>query len=254
MVDTLIQTMNVPQTIYEIPRSMGGLFEQNPIGIEQDVNEQIMNAYAQAFDPDTLIKIVKRTLADHYNPDYADTVWHWSQQDSIKKILQLEEEFNTIQGYRKQVIGKYELDQNPPTEIRLMLIESLRDATSATNLAVDSYSMIFKGFLSSINKLSPTRNFSDAQMESFVDNYRAQMNDELSNEILNQYLVMYHDVSYDAISNYIDFFETGSGTWINSTLQDGIKKAYRDAILKFNSGLNTADTTTMPNSNDTKQQ
>lgn len=233
IIDSLLVEYGLHETIDEIPNTLGSQFEQNPIGIQESLNDMILEAFDDSFKPDSMQKTVINTIKQGYQAGLADTAWHWFQKESTQKVLKIRREFNSLQGYRKQVVGMYEMEQNPPSEIRIMLVESLREAKNTTQFITDSYGIIFRSFLQSIDTLSLRHNFTEDQMDSFVSNYKTQIRSEVKSSVKDDYLVTYHQISQDSLNTYIAFWETEAGIWFNKAYQEGLLTAYRKAAEQF---------------------
>jgi len=233
IIDSLLARYGLGQTVEQVPNTLAGQFEQNPIGIEESLNNMIIEAFEDSFNPDSMQQTVKNTIIKRYQPALADSNWQWSQKKSIQNILQKKREFNTLQGYRKQVVGMYEMEQNPPSEIRIMLVESLRETKNITQYLTDSYGIIFRSFLQSIDTLSLRHNFTEGQMDSFVSNYKTQIRSEINSSVKDDYLVTYHEISQDDLNMYIAFWETDAGQWFNKTYYQSLITAYQKAAERF---------------------
>ena len=233
VIDSLLTHYGLAETVNQIPNTLAGQFEQNPIGIDETLNQMIVDAFDDSFHTDSLYQTVSASINQRYEQSFAEGVLQNFQQTSIRSVLETRREFNTLQGYRKQVVGMYEMEQNPPSEIRMMLVESLRDTKNVTGYVTDSYGIIFRSFLQSIDTLSLRQNFTEGQMNAFVDNYKNQIRSEIDNSVIDDYLVTFHDIPKDTLNTYIAFWESEAGQWFNKSYHEGLLTAYQKAADGF---------------------
>jgi len=233
IIDRLFASMNIEKSAYEVPRRLEGQLRQNPFSLPEEINQLVIEDFAEAFNPDSISFFVENFFKENIAKQKARSVLQWTQKDTIQRILALEQNFESLQGFRKRVIGMYELEQNPPPETRKLMMEDLSNAKSAISEGVEQYGVIFRSFLEYINLMSTERNFSAPQIDNFVDNYKTRLRSDLDDRVTEEYLVMYYEVSQPAMENYVSFYESDPGQWYQKTYNNAVLEAYQRAADKF---------------------
>lgn len=233
LIDHILQRLPLAAELNEAPRDVEAQFSQNPLGLPTDKNSRMIELFADGFIIDSLRKDVEQTFSSQFNIDHAQSVNGWLRKESTHKVHGAEESSSTLQGARKRVVRMYELEQDPPSEERESIIQSLMEATSAVESAIESQTILFRSIVSAFSILSDQRTFSESQIDGIVDNYRLQIQSEMENEIKNQYLITYYDLGIDVLEEYASFYETEAGSWLNTTTTQGIQTAYQNAADRF---------------------
>jgi hypothetical protein len=100
-------------------------------------------------------------------------------------------------------------------------------------MAIESQTILFRSIVSAFSILSKQRTFSEAQIDGIVNNYRLEIENQMENELMQQYLVMYHDLNNETLKKYASFFESDAGSWLDSTSSEALKTAYQNATDRF---------------------
>jgi stress-induced morphogen len=237
IIDHIIEETSIEEQMNRSPEELEAQYSQNPFGLESSQNEQLMECYRNAFETESMLDIVTETFRNKYDTNHADATMSWLNEENTKKVHALEKEFYTIQGIRKRVVHKYELEQNPPDEARKKIIDSLNHATSATVSKIESYTIIFRGIVTAFGQLS-NQQFGNAQIETFVQNYRSQIQPQLEQQGTNELMIKYYDLNNNQLKQYASFFDTGAGRWLNSTSTESIHNALEEATDRFLDAVN----------------
>jgi len=231
--DEIITAISLSEQLNEIADEFHSQFEQNPLGLDPSQNKRMMDLFRKAFDKKTLLNNVRETFQKKYNASYADSVVKWINSDSSQKVLHTKKDYFTLQGIRKRVVNKYELEQTPPSQTRKNLIDSLAKKTLAAKSKINANVVMFRSVVKAFSQLSDQRSFSDAQIENFVNNYRMQMSTQMDEEIANELLVMYHNLNNNVLRNYISFYNSEPGQWLTKTTKESIQSAFDSAANHF---------------------
>lgn len=226
----------------ELNRSISELesqFSQNPFGLPASKNEQMMNLFANTFEPKAMRTTIKETFREQYNADHANATVNWLNDSTTQKVLDYQKEFYTLQGIRKRIVNEYELEKNPVSQARTALIDSLAQQMSAAPMEVESRAIIFRAMISALSKLSDQRSFSEAQIDTFVNNFRNQMQSQIGQQLTNRFLVKYHGLDSKYLRDYMSFYETEAGSWLSNTTSQSVHGALESASEKFLNSLNT---------------
>lgn len=227
-VERIINATGIAEGIASNPREISAQFASNPFGLEPTENERMIRLFNKAYS-DGLLQLVRQTFNEQYDAGHAQTVVEWLEEEPAHSVLQAEQEFYTLQGTRMQVVRRYEMEQEPPSTEREEVIQSLMEATSATEYAIESQLILFRSIISAFSILSDQQTFSEAQIDGIVNNYRTQIQSQIQQELSNRLMIMYHEIDNDMLRDYTDFYQTEAGHWLNATAAEAVQIAYRAA-------------------------
>lgn len=233
VINRIFEEIPVEAQLEETSQKLHSLLSQNPFDLQPSNNEQMLDLYAEYFLSDSLVNHTKETFSNNYEPEPAAEVLEWFQTKDIQPVLTAEKEFYMLQGIRKRVISKYELEQNPPDEQRIELINQLAKAMSAVETEMESRVIIFRALVSAFGELSEQKTLAPPQMEGIVDNYRYQVQSQVDRETTNRLLTLYHGLDSEKLQKQIDFYETDSGQWLTNTISKSMHSTYQSAADHF---------------------
>lgn len=232
IIDRIIHETGISDGIESSPREIRRQFASNPFGLEAEKNERMIQLFEEAYD-DGLLQQVQQTFSEQYQAEHAGQVMTWLEDSTAQQVLNSEKEFYTLQGTRKQIVRRYEMEQEPPSEQRTQLVDSLIEATSAVESAVESQVILFRSIISAFSILSDQQNFSESQIDGIVSNYRMQVEPQMQQEMSRQLLIMYYDIDSEILRDYTSFYQSEAGRWLNTTSSQAIQEAYRTAGEQF---------------------
>ena len=233
LVDSLLIEIPFESRLERAPKDIEMQFAQNPLGLPDEKNERMIELFADGFIIDSLMNDVTTIFNARFNDQYADSLKSWLNSASTQKVHEAEEASNTLQGARRRVVRMYEMEQEPPAEEREELILSLLNATSSVENAIESQTILFRSIVSAFSILSEQRTFSEAQIDGIVNNYRMEIENQMENDLKQQYLIKYYDLNNETIGEYTSFYVSEAGKWLNSTASEAIKMAYKNASDRF---------------------
>lgn len=233
IINYIFEEIPIEEKINEHPRELHEQFSQNPFGLSPSKNDQMMDLFLQAFTADSLVNHAREIFHDNFDEERAQSVTDWLKKESIKEILEAEQEFYSLQGIRKRVVNKYELEQNSPSEDRTKLINSLIASMSEVEAEIESQVILFRAIVTAFGELSDQRTLSDSQINNFVNNFRNQMQGQVDQELTQQYLLRYHGLDTEVLQQYQSFYESEAGVWLNKNISQGIQSAYQKASDRF---------------------
>lgn len=204
-------------------------FSQNPFGLPAQQNERLMELYSEAFEPESTLQSIRNTFDENFDPQHAESVMVWLEDKITQEVHEAEKEFYTIQGTRKRIVSKYELEQNPPEQERIQLMQSLAQRTSAADTEIESRVIIFRAMINAFSELSPQQSFSSSQIDGFAQNFRNQMKAQVNEQVTNHLLTKYHGVDDSSLEEYISFYDTEAGQWLSETTSESIFAALETA-------------------------
>lgn len=236
-IDRLLDMVSVKQTLNELPKDLKTQFSQNPFGISSSKNEQLLELFANAYNADSLSKIAQKSFEENFDPSYYDSVLAVLKSEAIKPILNTKADFYTVQGIRKQIVTKYELEQNEPSQKRISIIKDIIQHRSAKQSEIESKTMLFRSLVIGTDAISSKLSLSETQINGVVNNFNDRMQMQLENELLNKYLVMYHGLRDDQLTKYADFYASEAGTKFIESLNEAIYIAFQESSDRFISSV-----------------
>ncbi len=231
--EQLFDKMQVAQKLMETTEELHSQFVQNPFGLPDAQNEQMMDLFLEAFSKPMLVNDAKEIFQQNLNSQYADSTLQWIQQPNTKTVLEAQKQYYTLQGIRQRIVHKYELEQQPPSDERTEIIQSLAENTSAIESEIESKVIIFRAIVSAFDEFNTQQSFSEMQLNGIVNNFRSQLQSQVEQEVNDRFLLMYYEIENDNLSAYSSFYNTESGRWLNSTISKSIHAAYQSAADRF---------------------
>ncbi len=238
----IMKAMDVGNQLSSVPDELQSQFATNPFGLTTAQNERMINHFGRAFMADSLTANARSVFAEDFDNEYADSTISWLNRESVQKVLQAERATSTLQGQREQIVRMYEIEQNPPTDERLELIDRLTQATLVTETTINSYSIIFRSFVSGFSVLSDQQNFTESQIDNFVTNYRMQIQPQVQQETINRFLITYYELDDEILREYLSFIQTDAGQWLSTTAAKSIQTALQSASDRFIESLDSTET------------
>lgn len=233
IVDTLTGQLALDKQLAATPDNIRSQFEANPLQISSSLNKQLMQTFREAFADSLLLNDFKEAFRRRMEPAYGDTIARWLDRPATRAITAAEQEFYTLQGKRKRVITMYELEQNPPSEARTRVIAAIDDTTSAAGSTVESSVIILRSVIRAVSQASPQRSFSDAQVDMIVDNFRTQLQAQAGPQLQNKLMITYHNLDTDTLRQYLQFWQTYTGQWLDHAVSQSMQAAYGAAADRF---------------------
>lgn len=232
-VDQLFELAPIKETLNNFPEDLKTQFSQNPFGISSSDNQKLIELFTEHFNADSLYNVAQKNFAENFDPEQANAALESLQSDSIKPVIEAESDFYSVQGIRKQIVTKYELEQDEPSEDRIALIKDVIDYRAVNDTEIESQEILFRTFVAGTDKISSDLSLGEAQVKAIVDNFTNRMQMQLDDELKNNYLVMYHGLSDDQLKNYADFYETEAGTEFNDLIEGAIHAAFQEGSDRF---------------------
>lgn len=232
-INEILNSIPIEERLKKAPQEIEAEFSQNPLGLPASKNEKLIELFGEGFVIDSLAMDVTNTFNSQFNSEHASSVISWLEKESTKKVMQAIEDSNNLQGARRRVVRMYELEQDPPTDQRENIIQSLIEAISAVESEIESQTILFRSIVSAFSILSDQRNFSESQIDGIVSNYRFQIQNEMRYEIENRYLVTFFNLDDNLLSEYVSFYNSDAGKWLNETINTGIHTAYEKGAERF---------------------
>lgn len=232
-INTILEQIPLEEQLKESPRDLHQQFAQNPFGLPASQNEQMIALFLKTFTADTLSNYIQQTFEEKFDQNHAQSVSKWLVQEKNQPLLDAEKEYYTIEGIRKRVVNRYELEQDPPSEERTKLLSNLVQSRSAVETEIEMQTILFRSLVKAFSTLSPQRTLSDDQIEGFVDNFRTQAQMQIDRETQQKLMVQFHGIDNELIRDYQSFYKSDAGRWLSQTTAAALKTAYQKASDEF---------------------
>lgn len=233
IINTILAHIPVQEQLEESPRDLHQQFSQNPFGLPASQNEQMMKTFLETFTADTLSDHIRQIFQEHFDKTNAQSASDWLTQEKNRPLLAAEKEYYTIDGIRKRVVNRYEMEQQSPSEQRKKLIENLAQSKSAAETEIETQVILFRSLVKAFGILSPQRSLSEAQIEGFVNNFRNRAQMQIRSETNQKLMIQFHGIDNELIRDYQSFYESEAGRWLNQTTAKALKSAYQKASDEF---------------------
>jgi hypothetical protein len=240
-INKIIEETSVSGELNQPIDELQNQFSQNPFGLPSATNKRMMDLYSEAFQPESTMKSIRNTFNKQFDAEHADSVVHWLNKSNTQNVHEIEKEFYTLQGIRKRVVSKYELEQNPPSEERTQLIQSLVQKRAAAETEIEARSIIFRALVTAFSDLSDQQSFSSTQIEGFVSNFRNQIKSGIDEQVTRHLMTKYHGLDDNALQEYISFYDTEAGQWLTDTTSESMQTALESAADQFLTSINKID-------------
>lgn len=229
----IFEAIAVEGILMETPRNLHSQFSQNPFGLPPSKNNKMMKLFLEAFSSKQMVPDFKEYFKKNHDQQKARLVVNWMNAEHSQPILKAQKEYYTLQGIRKRLVNKYEIEQNSPTEKRSRLIDSLAATMSIAESTAEARAIVFRALVSAFDEISSQRSFSKTQINGIVSNFRNQARSQINRELIDQLLVKYHDLDNKTIRHYISFQKSEAGKWLRNTTSKAVHTAYRKASNRF---------------------
>lgn len=236
-VDQIFEMLPVDGMLKEIPEELGTQFEQNPFRMPESQNKEMLSAYSDAFSLQMMLPDARSYFVNNLDPDMGQKIVGSLSSDSIQSPLDAWKDFYTIQGVRKRIVSRYEIEQSLPGNERKRLIDSLAVTTGLAESQLESQTIIFRSLVSAFNKISANQSLSDSQIEQFVQNFKSRIKNQIDQEVRDRLLIMFHGIKNDTLQSYLHFLQSDSGNTLYSLIMNAKQSAYEKAAKRFLSSI-----------------
>lgn len=237
LADDIAEHLALNHQLDTLPDDIRVQFEQNPFQLPPEENKHLLEAFKKAYNDSLLLHDFKSALAPALSPEYAREIRTWLSTENTQHITDIRQEFYTLQGKRKRVIAMYEMEQNPPTQDRVSLIKTLTDTTSVTESTIESSVTILRSVIEAVSALSKEQSFTEPQIDAITSNFRAQIQGQISQEYKNQMLILFQPVDSGKLKDYIRFWGTNAGQWLDQRISQSIHESYESASERLQESI-----------------
>lgn len=238
LVDQLVEQWALKYQLEEAPGDIRMQFEQNPLNLPPQKNEQMLELFSDAYRTDLLLDDFKSALKGELNDEYAETLAQKLDDPDIRAATEAQQEFYTLQGKRKRIVARYEMEQQTPSPERSGIVTALVDTTTAATGSVESSIVILRSVIKALGGISEQHQFTDQQIDAVTDNFRTQMQAGASQQTNNRMMVTFYNVDTNALEHYVEFMESDTGQWLDNAISQSFQIAYEAASERFLQAIN----------------
>ncbi|WP_372638789.1 hypothetical protein [Fodinibius sp.] len=239
LADQLVEQLALKQQLEEAPDDIRMQFEQNPLNLTPQKNKRMLELFSDAYESQRLLDNFKSALQQLLNDELAAELSQKLSDPDIRAVTDAQQEFYTLQGKRKRIITKYEMEQQAPSPERTAAISALIDTTSAATGSVESSIVILRSVIKALGSLSEQHSFNEGQIDAVADNFRTQMEAGVSQQTRNRLMVTYYHVDTEALDKYVTFMQSDSGQLLDKAISQSIQSTYEAASQRFLQAVET---------------
>ncbi|SHF57675.1 hypothetical protein SAMN05443144_11075 [Fodinibius roseus] len=239
LADQLVRQLALQQQLEEAPDDIRMQFEQNPLNLPAKKNKRMLELFSDAYKSERLLDDFKSALREQLTDELAAELSQKLSDPDIRAVTNAQQEFYTLQGKRKRIVTKYELEQQAPSPERSSAISALTDTTSEAAGSVESSIVILRSVIKALGSLSEQHSFSDRQIDAVADNFRTQMEAGASQQTSDRLMVTYYHVDTGSLDRYVTFMQSDTGQWLDRAISQSIQSAYKAASERFLQAVDT---------------
>lgn len=237
LVNRLTSQFAVPSQLKEQPRSIRNQFEQNPLSLPEKTNSRILGQFSEAYDTQALVADFKAALQNNIPAEFTDDIARKTASLSIRAVTEAQQEYYTLQGKRKRIITRYEMDQQPPSAKRRSAISALVDTTAIADGSVESSVLILRSLLKALIQSNDQLPYSESRLNAITKNFQAQMQSQASQQANRQLMVTYHPVDLNNLKQYVAFMQSPAGQALDKAITQSMRSAYEAAANRFSQAV-----------------
>lgn len=239
LADQLVRQLALREQLKEAPDNIRMQFEQNPLNLSAQKNERMLELFSKAYKSKRLLEDFKSALQQELTDERAVVLSQKLDTPAVQAVTDAQQEFYTLQGKRKRIVTKYEMEQQAPSPERRAAISALVDTTSAAAGSVESSIVILRSVIKALGRLSEQHRFTDRQIDTVAENFRTQMEAGAFQQTRERLMVTYYNVDIEALDQYVAFMQSDTGQWLDKVLSLSIQSAYETASERFLQAVET---------------
>ncbi len=238
LIDEVLSLSGVDQQINEI-----AAFALSEIETRKDVlppkeYNRLESGFADAFGVKRLRETVTHAFLNNYD---AARMKEWLMQlrsPLMTRMFALEKAAASKNAFTEIAEFAERSRSMPPAPSRLDLLKRLDQATSATELALDSQSAVTRSLLYAINPSLPeNKRLTERELERLLSDVRIQTATTLENIAIATYLYTYRSVSNEELASYVAIYESELGNWAIAVSHKAVQRALSAATAAFKNTL-----------------
>lgn len=237
-IDALVRVSGLDRQVQQIPALIQQQLQQRLASdkskLPKETQAVMGRAMVEAYDPDSMLKAIRRHIDDQYDEAKAAKALEWLMGALGRRLTELEVAGATPEGANGLRAFAQSLQSTPVKQERIQLMVRLDDATGVTQQTVQMVLAMFDGVMRGLMAADPVEKRPSAQQ---MDQIKAQIQERVAGPLRNQtivtFLYNYRDVSQEDMERAIAFYQSEAGQWYQSTTAEGLMKAMAEGGERF---------------------
>lgn len=186
-------------------------------GMAPEIRAALQRLVPQEYAPPTLKRDVLARIRGAMQAAHAQAAMRWLESPTGRRITRLEEAMSAPAAMAKLQAYATGLQQQPPSEARLALVDRLDAVSGATELTLDLTLATMLAVAIALDAASASPHATQV-LRQRVDGQRAQLRPAMREATRLSFLYAYRELPDGDLERYIAFLETDAGAWYNRTL------------------------------------
>ena len=225
-VDELLELSGARAQLVGLLRGIAGELRPAPGKMSAKDQAAVEKILTRALRHETVYGLVRDAFMPHVDRANLETTAAWLRSPLGRKIVALE--IATSEPGAEQKVAEYgtALKANPPTAVRIELIQRLDWATAATEVSADLITAVARGVTTAVSAASPAeQRLRPGQIEDRVAQVRARVHKSLRDAHTTSTLYAYRDLTDDELGAYVLFSASDAGRWYNAAMRKALVSA-----------------------------
>lgn len=164
--------------------------ENAPLGFTSDELQRLSSAFSQQLGSDTLRKKVISKLQLQFDADTQRQLRSVLRSPAMKELLELQASMDDAQVRKAMRLYRMKLKELTPSEARIQLLQSLDALLQQSLLESELKVELRKQLLAAVSHLKTKESFSETLLEQQLQDYRLDVEEEISENALYAYLYL----------------------------------------------------------------
>lgn len=230
LIEEVLELSGAKKQIEQIKDIVNAQSAQHQNELEPEMFEKFSRVMNGSYRGDVLYKNVVNYFKDNFDQGRLLVILDWLNSPLSQKMTRLEVAASTVEAMRGMNDFAVWMQQNPPAQERLALVQKLDETVGGTKLVIEMNLVSFRGIAKAIDPtLPPEKRLQKGQLDQLCGQMRTQLQLPLKNSTLVSYLYTYRSVSDYELKTYINFWESEAGMWFNRVYSEAVLGAMANA-------------------------
>lgn len=237
VVEEVLERSGITRQIAQIQGHLAAQGNQRLSQVDPKDQAAVTDVLRRAFHPEAIHAAVKETFVADFDQQRAAGALAWLRSPVSRRLVDLEVAASSPEAMQGMQEFAGRLQNSPPTEKRLALVQGLDDATEATALTLDLVTTAVRGIASAVDPmLPPEKRLKEGDLEEF----RRGSSHTLRMTNLVMMLFAYRAASDDELFVYLQFYRSDAGQWLVRSYRKGLLNAIAGASRRAGEELGRA--------------
>jgi hypothetical protein len=213
MVLKYIQLSGLEDTINTLPEMLVSMSEQSRLTSEHpEIDRMVTETMVESFDSQKMLAELEHFLLVNTDEYYLIQILSWLETPLARKIVQEEKQSEQPANNADMMRYLAELQENPPAQERISLVQDLVATTRMADLATGIAMRLIRGMLESVNMILPDeKQLPEENIEAHLQQIRAMMRGALRQQMTLAAYYTYRNISNAELQEYITFYKGKTG-------------------------------------------